>query len=466
MDSPQNNEDSFMNRLQSYISNLEYSNSSLETQLLALKNDLLASNSLSLQLQDQNASFMSQNEESESRKRLLDVFLELRLQEKEIFIKNIEFLLTRLQREHAKETGDFEHWEKNKEKILLLQGKTQEMEMENKHLKEKLIENEKIHIKERDFFKETIKSLEGDFLKEKEKSFDLQRKLSSLLNEKNALKQAESSFPDEKANLEGNILLLEEQKKELEALSIARKGEIEGIRVFFEETIKRYEEEAKTVINEVKQLKEDKEKEAFKLELSQKELSQYKIEINKTKMDYEERIMSLSEELSDYKAEEALLKGISFTTEEKEEIFKGIDKEKLLIKLQKGFLREKTHGLNLKQVLSNMKRALSEKYEVLYQKYEEWTEFTQKHEELKRNYAAQNLRIRDLVLERDQIKLELKEIGKKANKIESEKDEIKRMLERVLEKAGEKEFVMELIEKNLEFRRRFEEIYQEAYYRL
>jgi len=458
--SSQNPEEAFLHRIQNYVTNLEFSNSELENQLQVLRKDLLNSHTISQQLQSQNVGILDKSQELESRKRLLDTFLELRNQEKEIYIKNIELFLGRLQKINGKEEDFALNLEKSRNESIYLRSRLEELELENQQLKEANKMKDILFDREKEFLKNQIQGYESDLNREKERNHEFLRKTAANHQEIEALKSKERVFLEEKQDFQGRMHGLDENIKRLEILMIAKNEELESLRRNTERVIGKYEEDLKPFIEGFQRLKEENELKNGLLENAKKEILDNKLEKAKIQEESEKKIEDLVEELRVFKEDQSFLIGIAGLSNES---LKNLDLLSVINKLQKGYLMERNRALNNGQIVRNLKHGIEKKYQVLFEKYEEWKEFKNNYEELKKGYEIQRKKIRDLTQERDLSRFEIKEIMRKNKGLESEKKELLRAIEKILEKSEFSSKMRELIEKNLEMQRKLEEIYEDSY---
>lgn len=460
-------EDSLRNRLETHIASLEFSNSELNKLILAQKTNLDTSNSMYQHLQAQYGNLSEKNEENESKKKLLDMFYELRLQEKEIFIKNIELLLLRVEKQESTDCELFHQLETQRAQSIIKNTMYEECVLENQQLKQQLFENLQLIEKDRRMLKEEFKNYEKEIMKEREKTLEIQKQNSFHLKQVEEIKKASKEAQEENALLKKKLFVAEEQNREMQTLIVEKKRENEYLRTYYEEMVRKFQEELKPWIMNVQTLQTNEENRVLLLENVQKELSEVKIQKTKIEEELREKEELYKEENERHQKEDLMLKTISFLTLKD---FKDFDLNEVLRNLQRGYIIEKTRALNLHQTVNNLKKALSTKFESLYQKFEEWKDFMKKFQEIKLGYDLQNKKIKDLSEERERSDYSIKELIKTNKKLKKEKKELLTALGRLCEEndgsATKGDFFKEIIEKNVAFQSRLEQIYQENYLKL
>ena len=460
MSSNSNPEEAFLQRIQTYIANLELSNSELETQLQTLRSDLHQSHLLSQQLQSQNVGVLDKNQELEARKRVIDLFLELRNQEKEIYIKNIDVFLSRMQQMGGKGEEEKQNVEKIRNENHVFRVKIEELLLENQQLRETLQNRDQLFTREREFLRAAKNSIESELHREKEKSQAFQQQLMSIQNEIESMRQREKAFDEERMSQKGMIQSMEENRKRLDTICMAKDDELQRRNQVFERTMGKYEEDLKEFVGEFQKLKEDIEEKNSIIARSNEEIRELKSEKTRIQEDLQKKIDVLTEDLQGFKEDEQFLAGIVCLSNEK---IKKLDVFAVVNKLQKGYLLERNRALNNGQRLRNLKRALEEKYKVLFEKYEEWKDFVKNHEDLKKNQELQRKKIKDLTQERDLLRFERSENAKKVKGLEKEKQEILKTLGSFKRNGDNSDRMQELIERNIEMQRKLEEIYEDSY---
>ena len=459
-----NNEESLMNRIQVYISTLESSNSTLETQLFSLKEDLQSTKGLSQQLQFENNELIGKTQESDGQNRLIQVFLSLHLQEKEIFIKNIDLLLTKLQNFQENDKKIYHVTETLRMENQGLRISLEGSELELKHLKSQLGEKDSFFERERGFLKQQIKVLEGELYKEKEKEMGLERRILDSTKQNEEMKVAIKIYEEEKQKTIRKTEEMIEENNRLERILLNKRTEIQNLRVHYEEVIKKYEEGLRPLINQIEKIKEEVEQKGVVLENKDKELISKEKEIKILKETYEEKLNTLTQDLQAYTSEETLMK--AYTYPDIQDYIKTQDADILIKKLIKGYFIERTKAINSAQIIRNLKDQLSEKFEILYKKYEEWNAYKKKTEELKQGYEILNKRVRDLMKEKEKTIGEKGELIRKIEGLEGEKKELLQIVDKMLEGNVDGKYIKEVIEKNLEMMKRLEEIYKDNYFKI